>query len=38
MNQTTTLPDAKRVGMVSLGCPKALDDSARILNRLRDAG
>ena len=24
-----TLPDQKRVGMVSLGCPKALVDSSR---------
>ncbi|MEO0690114.1 MAG: 30S ribosomal protein S12 methylthiotransferase RimO [Pseudomonadota bacterium] len=38
MNQTTTLPDAKRVGMVSLGCPKALVDSERILTRLRADG
>ncbi len=28
----------KRVGMVSLGCPKALVDSERILNRLRADG
>ena len=35
---TTTLPDAKRVGMVSLGCPKALVDSERILTRLRADG
>jgi len=34
----TTLPDAKRVGMVSLGCPKALVDSERILTRLRADG
>ncbi|MEO1488287.1 MAG: 30S ribosomal protein S12 methylthiotransferase RimO [Pseudomonadota bacterium] len=38
MNTTTTLPDAKRVGMVSLGCPKALVDSERILTRLRADG
>ncbi|MDJ0978940.1 MAG: 30S ribosomal protein S12 methylthiotransferase RimO [Erythrobacter sp.] len=38
MNSTTTLPDAKRVGMVSLGCPKALVDSERILTRLRADG
>jgi ribosomal protein S12 methylthiotransferase len=35
---STTLPDAKRVGMVSLGCPKALVDSERILTRLRADG
>ncbi|MEW4448754.1 30S ribosomal protein S12 methylthiotransferase RimO [Qipengyuania sp. JC766] len=34
----TTLPDAKKVGMVSLGCPKALVDSERILTRLRADG
>jgi len=43
MENTTTLPpraieDAKRVGMVSLGCPKALVDSERILTRLRADG
>ena len=43
MNDTTTLPpqslpDAKRIGMVSLGCPKALVDSERILTRLRADG
>jgi ribosomal protein S12 methylthiotransferase len=32
------LPDQKRVGMVSLGCPKALVDSERILTRLRADG
>ncbi|MEP3029680.1 MAG: 30S ribosomal protein S12 methylthiotransferase RimO [Erythrobacter sp.] len=35
---STSLPDAKRVGMVSLGCPKALVDSERILTRLRSDG
>ncbi len=35
---TTSLPPAKRVGMVSLGCPKALVDSERILTRLRADG
>ncbi len=30
--------DQKRVGMVSLGCPKALVDSERILTRLRADG
>ena len=38
MNTATTLPDAKRIGMVSLGCPKALVDSERILTRLRADG
>ncbi|MHA7819335.1 MAG: 30S ribosomal protein S12 methylthiotransferase RimO [Erythrobacter sp.] len=32
------VPDQKRVGMVSLGCPKALVDSERILTRLRADG
>lgn len=34
----TILPDQKRIGMVSLGCPKALVDSERILTRLRADG
>ena len=34
----TQLPKPKRVGMVSLGCPKALVDSERILTRLRADG
>jgi ribosomal protein S12 methylthiotransferase len=34
----TKLPYAKRIGMVSLGCPKALVDSERILTRLRADG
>ncbi|MEL7317749.1 MAG: 30S ribosomal protein S12 methylthiotransferase RimO [Pseudomonadota bacterium] len=38
MSTTNSLPDAKRVGMVSLGCPKALVDSERILTRLRADG
>lgn len=38
MNATTQLPDQKKVGMVSLGCPKALVDSERILTRLRADG
>src|SRR5688500_15139849 len=33
-----TLPRAPRVGLVSLGCPKALVDSERILTRLRAEG
>jgi len=38
MNTPTPLPDQKRIGMVSLGCPKALVDSERILTRLRADG
>ena len=34
----TTLPSAPRIGMVSLGCPKALVDSERILTKLRSDG
>ena len=34
----TTIPDQKKVGMVSLGCPKALVDSERILTSLRADG
>ncbi|WP_353227742.1 30S ribosomal protein S12 methylthiotransferase RimO [Novosphingobium sp.] len=33
-----SLPAPRRVGMVSLGCPKALVDSERILTRLRADG
>lgn len=33
-----TIPDAPKVGMVSLGCPKALVDSERILTKLRSDG
>lgn len=33
-----TIPGQKKVGMVSLGCPKALVDSERILTRLRADG
>ncbi|GAA0284216.1 30S ribosomal protein S12 methylthiotransferase RimO [Alteraurantiacibacter aestuarii] len=32
------IPDQKRVGIVSLGCPKALVDSERILTKLRADG
>ena len=35
---TLTLEAAPRVGMVSLGCPKALVDSERILTQLRGDG
>ena len=34
----TRISDAPKVGMVSLGCPKALVDSERILTRLRADG
>ncbi|RDC59213.1 [Ribosomal protein S12] (aspartate(89)-C(3))-methylthiotransferase [Alteripontixanthobacter maritimus] len=34
----TTIDAAPRIGMVSLGCPKALVDSERILTRLRADG
>ena len=34
----TTLPTQPKVGMVSLGCPKALVDSERILTKLRADG
>ncbi|WBX85306.1 30S ribosomal protein S12 methylthiotransferase RimO [Sphingosinicella microcystinivorans] len=35
---TKTLPAPPKVGMVSLGCPKALVDSERILTKLRSDG
>jgi len=35
---TITLPSPPKVGMVSLGCPKALVDSGRILTKLRSDG
>jgi ribosomal protein S12 methylthiotransferase len=39
MNTPATLiPEQKTIGMVSLGCPKALVDSERILTRLRADG
>src|SRR6476660_9528890 len=34
----TTLPKPPRVGLVSLGCPKALVDSERIMTKLRADG
>lgn len=34
----TQIPAQKRIGMVSLGCPKALVDSERILTKLRADG
>lgn len=34
----TRIPPAPKVGMVSLGCPKALVDSERILTKLRSDG
>jgi len=36
--KTTKLPVQPKVGMVSLGCPKALVDSERILTKLRADG
>ena len=36
--EARSLPEAKKIGMVSLGCPKALVDSERILTRLRADG
>ena len=36
--ETTTLPRPPRVGLVSLGCPKALVDSERIMTKLRADG
>ena len=38
MTESITLPAPRKVGMVSLGCPKALVDSERILTRLRADG
>ena len=35
---TVTTPAAPKVGFVSLGCPKALVDSERILTQLRMEG
>ncbi len=35
---SSTIPPQPKVGMVSLGCPKALVDSERILTRLRADG
>ncbi len=32
------IPAQRKIGMVSLGCPKALVDSERILTRLRADG
>src|SRR3569832_2016371 len=36
--KTPTLPKPPRVGLVSLGCPKALVDSERIMSKLRSDG
>ena len=36
--KTTTIPKPPRVGLVSLGCPKALVDSERIMTKLRSDG
>ncbi len=38
MASPTIIPEPRKVGMVSLGCPKALVDSERILTRLRADG
>jgi len=38
LDEPRTIPDQKKIGMVSLGCPKALVDSERILTRLRADG
>ena len=38
MTDIISLPAPRKVGMVSLGCPKALVDSERILTRLRADG
>jgi len=38
MMEETARPGQPRIGMVSLGCPKALVDSERILTRLRAEG
>lgn len=38
MTAPKTLPAAPKVGIVSLGCPKALVDSERILTKLRSEG
>ncbi len=37
-NMATQIPSPPKVGMVSLGCPKALVDSERILTQLRSDG
>ena len=36
--ETLTLPKPPRVGLVSLGCPKALVDSERMMTKLRSDG
>src|SRR6201991_2657445 len=38
MNTAVKLPEPPKVGMVSLGCPKNLVDSERILTKLRADG
>ncbi|MGZ8400364.1 MAG: 30S ribosomal protein S12 methylthiotransferase RimO [Methyloceanibacter sp.] len=38
MSSTPPRPAAPRIGFVSLGCPKALVDSERIITRLRSEG
>ena len=38
ISEHSYLPNAPRVGMISLGCPKALVDSERILTELKNEG
>lgn len=38
MSKPASIPSSKKVGFVSLGCPKALVDSERILTQLRIEG
>ncbi|RZV56986.1 MAG: 30S ribosomal protein S12 methylthiotransferase RimO, partial [Pseudomonadales bacterium] len=38
MSSSKPNTDAKKIGMISLGCPKALVDSERILTQLRADG
>ncbi|MGA7457279.1 MAG: 30S ribosomal protein S12 methylthiotransferase RimO [Methyloceanibacter sp.] len=38
MNAASPKPAARRIGFVSLGCPKALVDSERIITKLRSEG
>lgn len=38
MSNPRQIPEQRRIGMVSLGCPKALVDSERILTKLRADG
>ena len=38
IKETKTFPESPKIGLVSLGCPKALVDSERILTRLTNEG